>query len=302
MRTSSQSDVSKPSTKAVVLGGGGAVGRAWETGLATGLSALGIDLGHADLIIGTSAGATVGAQLALGLDVEPVVDSATGPAPYPTSSSGLQQVMAVCARAITSSTPEVEWEQVGRVALAADTASEEANLARTTFAAVTGHGWPSNFWATAVSTRTGRFQVWNAASEVPLERAVASSGALPGVFPPITIGDDRYMDGGVRSMLNSDLAAGYASVVVVSCFALTAPQDSNDTTTTLNRALVDEFESLRRSGSAVEVVTPDEAFLALTKKGTMMLNTSLVPDAYELGKRQALSVADRIHRLWAVKA
>jgi NTE family protein len=54
--------------RALVLGGGGVVGRAWQMGLAAGILDHGIDLSEADLIIGTSAGAVTGAQLALGVD------------------------------------------------------------------------------------------------------------------------------------------------------------------------------------------------------------------------------------------
>ena len=304
MTTSTHPAILRPPTKALVLGGGGPVGRAWEGGLIAGFRSRGIDLGHADLIVGTSAGAIVGAELALGLDVNrtvPVVDSSTTPALTPASSAGMQQLVAAMVRAVTSSEPEAEWKQVGQMALAATTASEEASLARATFAAITGQEWPSNFQATSIGARTGRFQVWSASSKVPLERAVASSAALPGVWPPITIGDDRYMDGGVRSMLNSDLAAGYASVVVFSCFALTVPPGAPQAAINLNNALMDEIESLRQSGSVVEVIVPDEAFLALTKHGTMMLDNSLVPEAYETGKRQALGEADRVRRIWTVQ-
>ena len=52
-------------SRAVVLGAGGPVGRAWRSGLVAGLIEREIDLGVALLIIGTSAGAVVGAQLAL---------------------------------------------------------------------------------------------------------------------------------------------------------------------------------------------------------------------------------------------
>ncbi|MEE9255145.1 MAG: patatin-like phospholipase family protein, partial [Pseudomonadales bacterium] len=54
-------------TRALVLGGGGPVGIAWESGLIAGLEAEGVMLGEADLIVGTSAGSMVGAQLALGV-------------------------------------------------------------------------------------------------------------------------------------------------------------------------------------------------------------------------------------------
>ena len=49
--------------RALVLAGGGAAGNAWELGLIAGLSDGGVDLTEADLIIGTSAGATVAAQV-----------------------------------------------------------------------------------------------------------------------------------------------------------------------------------------------------------------------------------------------
>src|SRR3990170_4986454 len=55
---------------ALVLGGGGVTGIAWTTGLLFGLAEAGVDLTAADLVVGTSAGAAVGAQVALGRDLE----------------------------------------------------------------------------------------------------------------------------------------------------------------------------------------------------------------------------------------
>src|SRR5713226_998914 len=53
-------------TRALVLSGGGFVGIAWQSGIATGLLARGVDLRQADLILGTSGGSVAGSQLALG--------------------------------------------------------------------------------------------------------------------------------------------------------------------------------------------------------------------------------------------
>ena len=77
---------SAPRGKALVLGGGGPVGRAWQMGIAAGLQAEGVDLREADLIVGTSAGAVVGARLALGLDplrrtLPPMLQPSTYPQP-----------------------------------------------------------------------------------------------------------------------------------------------------------------------------------------------------------------------------
>src|SRR4051812_45548934 len=55
-------------SRALVLGGGGPVGIAWESGLVAGLAQGGVDLATADFILGTSAGSFVGARLALGSD------------------------------------------------------------------------------------------------------------------------------------------------------------------------------------------------------------------------------------------
>ena len=68
---------------------------------------------------------------------------------------------------------------------------------------------------TAVDARTGQFVVFDAAGEAGLVDAVGASCAVPGVWPPVTIGNRRFVDGGVRSVANADLAAGYQRVVIV---------------------------------------------------------------------------------------
>src|SRR3954464_13663336 len=50
-------------TRALVLAGAGAAGNAWQLGLIAGASDAGVDVTEADLIIGTSAGSTVAAQV-----------------------------------------------------------------------------------------------------------------------------------------------------------------------------------------------------------------------------------------------
>jgi NTE family protein len=296
---SAEPALSRPSERAIVLGGGGPVGRAWESGLAVGLIAGNVDLAKADLIIGTSAGAIVGAEIALGLDlaaIGPIIDSAAGAKPA-VSPIAMRQVMAQAAAALTSDHPEQELAKVGRIAVAADTCSEAESLGRSTFAPLEGFGWPANFCATSVSTSTGKFRAWTAADGVSVQRAVAASSALPMVWPSITIRDDRYMDGGVRSTLNADLAAGYARILVVSCFSLDdAP---NPGLTFRNRALRAEIQTLQTSGAEVDVIVPDAAFLALTQDGARMLDDSIVPEAFKLGRSQGAAEVERVSRLWS---
>src|SRR5713101_8594106 len=55
---------------ALVLGGGGITGAAWEIGMLAGLHAAGVDLTTADAVIGTSAGSIVGAQILSGVPID----------------------------------------------------------------------------------------------------------------------------------------------------------------------------------------------------------------------------------------
>jgi len=195
-------------SRALVLGAGGPVGRAWQSGLIAGLIEREIDLEDASLIIGTSAGAIVGAQLALGLKFAAPSKLDLAGQPASASLSDMSGLLAAMARAVRSPEPEIERAKIGAFAIEAQTISEEDSIARTASAQIRGHSWPTRFRATAVNARTGKLQVWDASSGATLERAVASSAAIPGVFPPITIKGERYIDGGVRSMLNADLATG----------------------------------------------------------------------------------------------
>jgi len=105
------------------------------------------------------------------------------------------------------------------------------------------------------------------------------------------------MDGGVRSMLNADLAAGHTAVIVVSCFALSLPDGVSDPNVeALNTMLESEFATVRASGSVLDVVTPSAEFLGLTRWGTKMLDPALVSSTYQLGVRQVTDEALRLRR------
>jgi len=286
-------------SRALVLGAGGPVGRTWQSGLIAGLIEREIDLGDASLIIGTSAGAIVGAQLALGLKFAAPSKFDFAGQPASASLSDVSGLLAAMGRAMRSPEPEIERAKIGAFAIEAQTISEEDSIARTAFAQIRGHSWPTRFRATAVNARTGKLQVWDASSGATLERAVASSAAIPGVFPPITIKGERYIDGGVRSMLNADLATGYDIVIVVSCFALEGVGEiKNPDMATINAAQIAELGALRNATSTLAVIAPNEAFLTLTHRGAAMLDGRLGPEAFRIGYAQALQEAEDIRLTW----
>jgi len=79
--------------RALVLGGGGVTGIAWEVGVLAGLRAAGLDLASADAVIGTSAGAFVGAALASGHDLEQLVVAQSVPDPNELPAVASEEVM-----------------------------------------------------------------------------------------------------------------------------------------------------------------------------------------------------------------
>lgn len=301
---------SETGRRAVVLGGGGPVGVAWEVGLAAGLAAGGVDLTDADLVVGTSAGSITGAMLTGGDDPAQLVNEIEAIFANSAGSSGATEVSQSALAEFMEMTFDsgqvgddpaalaAHLDRVGRFARDATTISEEAFVG-TLGTVLAGRPWPATFACTAVDTETGAFQVWDATTNVPLERAIASSCSVPGVYPPITINGSRYMDGGARSALNADLAAGYDTVVVVSVTLLELPPGIDDER--IAKYLAKEratIEALRAAGSRVEVILPDIDFLVISGMGMNLMDFTVAAAASEAGARLGKTEADRISAIW----
>lgn len=297
-------------SRAVVLSGGGPVGIGWETGFLFGLATKDVDLTEADAVIGTSAGAVVGARVALGDELLALIERHRREATARRQSdpsrrherrggmaAGLQALMETLSHASTSCETRQEVRaRLGSFALGARTAPEERFLA--SFSELAGRGWPAGFSCTAVDALTGELAVWDASSGVDLDRAVASSCAVPGIYPPITVAGRRYIDGGMRSSTNADLAASHDKVVVVSVMP-TAPPDHQDAAELAPAWQIDpELCELVRSGVAVELIGPGEELLTISGAGMHLMDQSRVPDAVEAGIRQGQEEAFRVQRFW----
>ena len=110
---------------------------------------------------------------------------------------------------------------------------------------------------------------------------------------------ERYIDGGIRSMLNADLAMGCDIVIVVSCFALEVVGGiKNPDMAAINAALIAELGALRNAASTLAVIAPNEAFLTLTHRGAAMMDGNLEPEAFRIGRAQALQEAEDIRSAW----
>ncbi|MGO9560085.1 MAG: patatin-like phospholipase family protein [Acidimicrobiales bacterium] len=293
-------------TRALVLGGGGPVGIGWESGLAVGLASQGVDIAASDSVYGTSAGSFVGAQLALGLDIAETVtrlaETRAATAPNEGSNSAMAERMqalmaAITEAALSDAPPEEARQALGRLALEAEVPSEEEFLGY--FAVLEGLEFPEHFGCTAVDAESGEFVVWRNGSDADLWHAVASSCSVPCVFPPVTIGGRRYVDGGMRSALNADIAVGHDRALVVSCTLLALPEGmSNPLFDALMGGMADEMRTLEASGVAVETITPSQEFLEISGWGTALMDITKASDAYDAGIRQGVEESERIAAHW----
>jgi NTE family protein len=271
--------------RALVLGGGGVTGIAWETGLLHGLAEAGVDLAGADLLVGTSAGSVVAAQLAGGVRLEELYEGQlrTPEGEIPARLTNGMVLRYLAAYALPGSDVR-KRARLGRAALRARTVSEverravfESRLAL--------RGWPDRaLRVTAVNTEDGAFTVFDRDSGVPLLDAVAASCAVPLVWPPVTINGHRYMDGGMRSPANADLADGYERVVVV------APL-----TRALSRAAGPGAQVAALGGRSI-LLSPDAA--AVKAIGRNVLDPTRRAPAAQAGRAQAAAVVEAVRRVW----
>src|SRR5205823_5307397 len=174
--------------------------------------------------------------------------------------------------------------RIGAMALAAETVSEMDRRA-VIESRVPVREWPDRrLLITAVDAVTGGFVVFDRDSGVPLIDAVGASCAVPGVWPPVTINGRRYIDGGVRSAANVDLAAGCDPVVVIAPLpggAGSAPSVARQAAALAGR---------------VVVVTPDRA--AKRAFGRNLLDPASRAPAARAGRDQAAREAARIAEAW----
>ena len=273
---------------ALVLGGGGVAGIAWELGVLDALANAGVDLRAADRIIGTSAGAAVGAQLRTGESLESLCARQLVPASQSAElqvESSLDSLIEQFAACFDGAPDEIEVRRrLGGVALGAPTVDEGARLA-VIESRLSSHEWSENeLLITAVDALTGEFNVFDRHSGVSLVSAVAASCAVPGIWPPVTIGDSRFIDGGVRSGTNADLAKGCDIVVIVAPFA-----------GGFGPTVEVEAAALREQGAIVEVIAADagstEAF------GTNVLDPATRGPSLREGRRQGAIEVERITKV-----
>jgi NTE family protein len=282
--------MAKTQTKALVLGGGGIAGIGWETGILFGLAERGVDVTGADVIVGTSAGSVVAAQVSSGTPLGELHDRIVFPQGESTelpAELDINKLVADWGGLLNAAGPGKELRAaIGRYALAAPTVPERTR--RDVIAArLASHDWPDrDIRIVAVDAASGDERMFTSADGVELVDAVAASCAVPGIWPAMTVDGRRYIDGGVRSSTNADLVADYDVVLIV------APVPD---LMTVDPAIDKATKKLEKSKRTL-VIRPDEASVAAI--GFNPLDPATGKPSAQAGRAQAESEVDAVRAVW----
>lgn len=316
---------------AVVLGAGGVVGAAWLAGALDAIEQhTGFDVRTADLVVGTSAGASVAATVRQGFGAADIAAQMLGEplSPQGQKLAGHERPRRVelpepPTLSLTGWRPQAPqmalrtlirpWDRRYGVALSGlvPAGSVPHRLVGDPIRERGGAPWPeAPTWVCAVRLGDGRFCVIgrDESPETDLATAVEASVAIPGYFAPVDIGGQLYVDGGARSATNVDVVTGLGFDLVVVIAPMTAvPSAVRPPTRHLNRAwhsrvLATEVRAVRQSGTPVLVIQPTAA--DLDHLGPSLASES-APPAVRAARRSAaarLALPDAEHATEVLRA
>lgn len=211
--------------RGLVLGGGGIYLLSWMVGYFSVLKRHGIDVGAADIAVGTSAGSLAGAILFSGglEQTEKEFDEfAASPELFanllnmaPPASSQLR-ALDVAAQAKNGDAQTIQ--SIGRAAMASHNPLGPDSYPEAVAKMIGVRDWPSpKLYITAVDCYTGERLVVSHADGIPANVACAASSSAPGLQGPVWLHDRLAMDGGIQdSSTHADVVGGVRKALVIS--------------------------------------------------------------------------------------
>ncbi len=283
--------------RALVLGGGGIVGNAWEVGVVSGLLDAGVDLREADTFVGTSAGSVVGTRLAAGQDLRQPVerDPSIIRTPLPEGGSDVAVLRQIFGRwASTDVVDEAFCKNIGELALSAPTVDEADWLAAAGANAAVSD-WPdADLRLIAVDVDSGQRVVLCPGTDVSLHQALAASCSVPGMFPVIHAGGKRLMDGGVHSGTSADvLLVDEPGLAVLIAPIVTGTAAFGELA---SRCIDTEVATLKAAGWQVLRVLPSPPEKEIF--GPNLMDPERAEGALQAGLTRGGVVAGLLGRLW----
>lgn len=275
-------------TKAVILGGGGVTGIAWEIGVITALLQEGINLSDADVIIGTSAGSFVGTALASGYDMKKLYDSQFIRNESEVNVSVSSEVMKSWAEAFIYGKDDKKkiGKLFGDISKKYPSKISKEDRQAVVESRLTTTIWPSKLKVTAVDAETGYLHVFDKDSGASLINAVNASGAVPGLWPMVTFNDRNWIDGGMVSSTNAFLADSYDKVVILSPM----PQKYG-----LVSSVKEDAEEMQKRAAVSLIIPNNDSILAIGKNP---YDPSRTPFSAQAGFKQGIKEVADIYKTW----
>jgi NTE family protein len=300
----------------LVLGGGGVLGEAWLSGVLAGIEdANGFDLRKCEYFVGTSAGSIVAAHLVAGESPrrpssteDEIEDGAVR------TSAGLAAAGLAAARragALAAAAGAAFAPLALGVAAPGGALMRAAMLRRIPRPTETldrlrrsiersGARFDGRLRVVAVDRQRGRRVVFGrpGAPRASVADAVTASCTVPWLFAPLEIGGREYVDGGVWSPTNLDVAPAGRDTQVL-CLNPTASLTGSHSVLALVRSVARsavsvEALALRRRGVAVQLVAPSMESAAAM--GTNYMDSEprgrVLAAAYRQGVRLARQSAE----------
>lgn len=304
----------------MVLGAGGLVGMAYHVGVLEALADVGVTANDADIIVGTSAGAAIGAEVRTGRPLAEIRNRALsepgtseGNAPTDIFTRAWESPFELGQRVVGSAyvvgrsfvrLPGPRMPQALRRVFPAGLMSPDLEPGALDDLLPTE--WPEKpLWLCAVDIATGRRVVLGRPGSIgaDLREAVVASCAIPALYQPVRVSGTTLVDGGMHSSTNLELAAEFGSKLII-CIAPMA-YDRRDTPGLAQRlarrrfdhAIEREVLLARASGASVLLFRPSVAELALHGFNPMRKSgNDVVADAARRAARRRLS-SERFKRL-----
>lgn len=236
--------------KALVLGGGGITGIAWESGVLAGLIDSGILVNHADKILGSSAGSYVGSILANGQNMKTYYEQLANNRDNADNAQLDPSLFELWREAFVQgkTDEQVIGKYLGDIINKSPSTVSLKERERSVRKRIGNVDWTPQLEITAINAKTGTLESFNETSGISLMEAVMASGAVPGIWPHVDMLGASWIDGGMISSTNARLMANYKDIIIL------APLDQKQG---LVPSVYEDVETLK-TNSNVTLITPDQ--------------------------------------------
>lgn len=278
--------------KALVLGGGGITGMAWEAGILAGLNENDVQFNHADVVLGTSAGSFIGSLLVNGYDMKSYYQYLAQHKDKNDQAKLSKDLYRRWVSAvIDGGEDEVKVAKLfGEIAKDVKPVITSSERQKAVKVRLKDSQWQSQLKIAALDIETGQLKLFSQQDGISLMEAVTASGAVPGLWPTVEFKGHLYMDGGFVNSANAMAVKEAKHIVVIA--PLTQKQGKL-------QSVREDVEDLEKT-QQVTLITPNEKCKEVI--GNNIYDATNLEEIGRKGYEQGLKIAKHIDKVWKAKS